>query len=215
MSRKSTSYDPAHFTLYLADFRGNDWRWDIPVEDYLDCKRKRKPAINRYNYYRFVTPAEPVLLTVLDDLVDDIPVLEQTPRNIAQVIIEFTQHFPYQDKYQNGEDQFVKYPLETLCENGGDCVDMSVLAASLLTARGIDSRFLLWRDHLAIAINVPAEGEHCVVNQKNFYLADPVGSEFRDDAGEWNIGDKIQDYDLWNAQLLPAYDPLWKKKIKS
>ncbi len=215
MSRKSTNYDPGNFTLYLADFRGNDWRWDIPVEDYLDCKRKRKPATDGYNYYRFVTPRDFNILTILDDLVNDIPTFEQTPRNIAQIIIEFTQHLPYQDKYQNWEDEFAKYPLETLCENGGDCVDMSIVAVSMLTARGIDSRFLSFDEHLAIAVNVPADGEYILSNGKRFYLADPVGSEFRDDASEWNIGDPIPDCSLWKAQLLPAYNPLWKKKIKS
>ncbi len=215
MSRQIPGSDPASFTLYLSYFRGGDWRWDISVQDYLNCKRKRKPAINGYNYHRLVTPAEPNLLRVLDDLVDDLPPSEQTPQNIAEIIIDFTQHFPYQDKYQNEEEAFAKYPLETLCENGGDCVDMSILAASMLTASGIDSRFLSWRDHLAIAINVPAEGEYVLVNKKRFYLADPVGGEFRDDVGEQSIGDPIQDYLLRKTQLLPSYSATWQKKIKS
>ncbi len=217
MSPRNSSYDPAHFTLYLSDFRGFDWRWNIPVEDYLECKQKRKPVCNDYNYRRFVTPAEPNLVMILDGLVDALPKSEQTPINIAEIIVEFTQHFPYQDKYPDGDDSggFAKYPLETLCENGGDCVDMSIVAASMLTARGIDSRFLLWSDHLALVINVAAEGEYCYVNQKKFYLANPVGAEFRDDHEKSSIGDKIQDCPLWKAQLLPAYNSIWQKKINS
>ncbi len=185
MSQKSS--DQSEFTLYLPRFRGFDWVWGIPVADYLNCKRKRKPLSDGRNYERFVTPNDPHVELILESLIKHVPLSRKSPKNIAQIIVDFTQHFPYQEK----EGSFVKYPIETLCEFGGNCEDMSVLAVSLLTAADIDSCFFLWEDHVAIGIDVPAKGEYCYLRKREYYIANPVGSDFINYTDKSRIGASI------------------------
>lgn len=194
MSQKSS--DQANFTLYLPSFRGFDWIWEIPVADYLNCKKRKKPLSDGRNYERFVTPDDPHVESILESLIEHVPHPQQSSKNIAQIIIDFTQHFPYQEK----EGSFVKYPLETLCEFGGNCEDMSVLAVSLLTAANINSCFLLWDDHVAIGIDVPAKGEYFYFKEREFYLANPVGSDFIYYTDKSRIGASIPGCKVWDMQ---------------
>ena len=55
-----------------------------------------------------------------------------TDSNVANVILKFTQYIEYQlDEDYMGADEYFKFPIETLYDQGGDCEDTSILFAAI------------------------------------------------------------------------------------
>ena len=68
-------------------------------------------------------------------------------------VISFVQSLRYvSDQESKGEDDYVRFPLETLVDGEGDCEDLSILAASLLDAMDYGVLLVQLPDHLALAV---------------------------------------------------------------
>jgi len=70
----------------------------------------------------------------------------------ACFVVAFTQGLPYVEDDYIGDDDYPKYPLETLLERNGDCEDVSYLAAAILRAMGRDVVLVKFDNHIGIAI---------------------------------------------------------------
>jgi len=75
----------------------------------------------------------------------------------------------------NGEDNldYTQLPEETLKRRGGDCDDLAILYASLLEAVGIETRLILYSDHLALGYIVSSNNivpiESTMIENVNSY----------------------------------------------
>lgn len=68
-------------------------------------------------------------------------------------VIAFVQSLRYVlDSDSKGEEDYVRFPLETLVDGVGDCEDMAILAASILYEMGYGVLLVFLPDHLAIAV---------------------------------------------------------------
>lgn len=54
------------------------------------------------------------------------------------------------DVNSTGRDEYVRYPVETLVEDAGDCEDLAVVLAGLLTHLGIRTGLVVPRGHCAV-----------------------------------------------------------------
>lgn len=73
---------------------------------------------------------------------------------LLEIILTFTQNIPYQlDSEYKGQEEYWKFPVETLFENGGDCEDTSILYSSIVRALGYDTALLLFSGHMAAAVS--------------------------------------------------------------
>ena len=180
---------PSSFTHYLPGFHGEDWQFFIPSQRYLHYKSQSRSWTNNDEcYWRYVTPDEKAVQDITRTLARGVvgSSWRKKKRDVANVILEFVHRLPYQDR----NPSYVKYPIETLCEYGGNCVDNSVLAASMLTYAQIPSCFLVYKRHAAIGVAVPARGQHVVAEGMKYYAADAVsGSWPRDSIAK--VGNKI------------------------
>ena len=69
----------------------------------------------------------------------------------------FVQKLPYtSDLLTTGYDEYPRYPIETLVDNGGDCEDTAILMASLLRAMGYGVVLLIFP-------GTPGNPGHCAV----------------------------------------------------
>lgn len=68
--------------------------------------------------------------------------------------ISFVQAIPYSsDNVSTGYDEYPRYPFETLYYNGGDCEDMSILAAAILKEMGYGVVLILFEgEHMGVGI---------------------------------------------------------------
>ena len=70
------------------------------------------------------------------------------------ILLRFTQYIPYQyDSEYKGQEEYWKYPVETLFEQGGDCEDTSLLFCAIAKAMGYDTAILLFDGHMAAGIS--------------------------------------------------------------
>ena len=68
-------------------------------------------------------------------------------------IVTFVQSLRYvTDESSRGEEDYVRYPIETLVDGVGDCEDVTILAATLLHEMGYSVLLVAFHDHLALAI---------------------------------------------------------------
>jgi len=116
-------------------------------------------------------------------------------------ILKFVQYLPY--IYDAPDENYVRHPLETLVEGGGDCEDTSVLAARLLLSAGnegypvvlltVDSNGDGEADHMMIGVSVPgASGDFHEVNGTRYYVCETTSTTY-------GVGFKPRNYSIMAA----------------
>ena len=78
---------------------------------------------------------------------------------IVNVLLRFTQTIPYMyDSESVGQEEYWKYPLETLYDGNGDCEDTSILFCAVGKAMGYDTALMLFSGHATGAISIADMG---------------------------------------------------------
>lgn len=67
------------------------------------------------------------------------------------------------DAYWTADAQHVQFPAETLANERGNCVDLSVLFASLLESVGISTTLCLSTGHCQVGVTLPESGDFYVI----------------------------------------------------
>ena len=89
------------------------------------------------DYAQFVIPQ--VVAPIAECLQKDTASLPYSNEVFADAVLAFVHQIPY-------NVTAVKYPVETLVDNYGDCVGLSILAASIMEAGGLNVVLLLYTD---------------------------------------------------------------------
>jgi hypothetical protein len=126
----------ATYTLYTS----------VPPSLYDYYRGKANSVNSDREYSKFVTP-EP-----FQTLADNIRNFSSSNEEFANNVLALVHQIPY--AVSN-----IKYPVETLSENSGDCDVLSFLAASIMKAGGLDVVLLVYRDlhpaHMNIGVYLP------------------------------------------------------------
>jgi len=153
------------------------------------------------DFARYVTPytLQPIANT-LDDIYTD-------NEDFVNAILMIVHQIPY----TAGLD--VKYPVETMTENEGDCDLFSYIAASVIKAHGLQVILLYYEQpddqaHMNIAVHLQHEPTdartsiHSVTYANNkYYIAECTGGNWQDG---WRIGECPDD--LNQPQVIPLED---------
>jgi len=184
-----TGYIPRSFTW---DYAGSEWTWDIQVPNTLYDYYREKPRPPTEDYSVYIT--HPLDDYFIADLVQRIEgTAWQNSFNeyeTVSVAVSFVQSLPYAyDNVTTPYDEYPRYPIETLVDNGGDCEDTSILLAAILNAMDYDIVLLNPPKHVAVGI-LGGEGIHGVHYEHNggkyFYI---------ETTGEgWEIGEIPDEY---------------------
>ena len=200
MARKINGLNlKSNFTLYINDLRGNDWRWEIPFKEYFKFKQKIKIKENCYEDFRnFLTLRDRNLIEIVNTLGYEVIGSEwkKDKVELAKLLVDFVHRIPYQER----DPTYVKYPIETLCEFGGNCADASVLGATLLQIAKIESCFIDLDDHLAVGINIPYNGESVELHGRKFYYTEMANLSYLNNQKPIGIGEN-ENYDLLKAKV--------------
>lgn len=196
----------------------------IPFRNYLYYRGKPRPAgfseyrsmvtnpyvsIDSYNYFsRYSQMAtDPYDDAVIDSIVRQINEAA-IANNLtdhddkAALTIRFVQSLNYiEDLVTKSYDEYPRYPVETLFEQGGDCEDTSILAAAILTEMDYDVVLLLFEelDHMAVAIHLTdgkGKGPSWLLDGKSYYYMDTSES--------LRIGVVPEEYEKTSAYVFPV-----------
>lgn len=108
-----------------------------------------------------------------------------TDVQIANFILAFTQYIEYQsDEVFTGYEEYWKYPVETLYDQGGDCEDTSILFSAIAEAMGYNTSLLVFPGHMAAGIDLDnASGVYFSTGGYKFYYCETTSTGF-------SVGDK-------------------------
>lgn len=138
------------------------------------------------------------IVVALRDVAED---LHYNDAAVAREIAKFVQDcIEYQyDSDTTGEDEYPRYPIETIYERQGDCEDTSILMAALLKEWGYEVGFLHLPGHIAVALRTAddySSGDYYEINGHRYLYIESTGSG-------WNIGDIPDDCKGVSAQFYP------------
>ena len=117
-------------------------------------------------------------------------------------VVSFVQSLQYvSDEASRGEDEYIRYPIETLVDGCGDCEDKVALLAALLYEMDVDFILLVLPEHMAVGVHcneVDAERYLLFREKKYYYLETTMEG--------WQIGQIPEDYHDAEMEAVPVDD---------
>lgn len=128
-----------------------------------------------------------IIRTIVDAIRDVAKKFSYDDASVAREIVKFVQdviEYEY-DSVSTGQEEYPRYPIETLYERQGDCEDTSILMAALLKEWGYEVGLLHLPGHAAVAIRTSD-----TYNATAYYEIDGHRYLFIESTGSgWSIGE--------------------------
>jgi len=180
-----TSYN---FDVYYGHFRSaHILQTSIPPSLYHYYERKSHVVGGNGGYAKFVTPETfSVVAKSIREATDEASCSDE---QFANAVLTLVRQIPYVKSK-------IKYPVEALVENSGDCDVLSLLAASIMKAGGLDVVLLYYKSlnpsHMNVGVALPYKPVY-----QSLWVA-PMGFEYDNKTywiaectsrGDWKVGD--------------------------
>lgn len=150
---------------------------DIPDSLYNFYKNKPRLDTADYSAYIFETADE----LIINDLIKYFRKIQYGSGfeeiDILSLILSFVQSF----RYIKELNEYPNYPIETLCETGGDCEDTSILLAKIYHQMDYEVALLYLKEHCAVGIACDTEGSYLEFEGVNYFYCESTGKG-------WKIG---------------------------
>ncbi len=186
-----------HFTWeYLGE-----WNWDLLIPKALYDYYHEMPRPPTIDYSVYVThPLDDIYIERLVEIINEVAAREEYEKyQTVEFATAFVQSLPYTaDSVTTPHDNYPRYPVETLVDNGGDCEDTSILLASLLNSMGYGVVLIELPEHYAVGVKGGENiyGTHYEYEGDNYYYIETTG------AG-WRIGQLPDAYEDASARIHP------------
>ncbi|WP_459202215.1 transglutaminase-like domain-containing protein [Methanococcus sp. CF] len=182
---------------YSWEYGGLDWELSLTVPEELYSYYKNKPRIGDYEQYALSDYDKTYLksmITSFDNAADE---KGYTKSQTVEFIVAFVQSLEYtSDKVTTGYDEYPRYPVETLMDNGGDCEDTAILTAALLHELGFGVVLIEFPGHMAVGVSGDStvHGTYYEYNGKKYFYVETTGTG-------WEIGEIPEEYKDENATI--------------
>lgn len=142
------------------------------------------------DFAKFVTPY------ALQPIADSLATIYTDDEDFTNGVLMLVHQIPYEITGP------VKYPVETIVENKGDCDLFSYIAASIIKARGMDVVLLYYeaQAHMNIGVSLShtpydarEQAYYVTYNSINYYMAETTGGDWQNG---WRVGecpDEVKD----------------------
>lgn len=192
---------------YEWTYEGSKWDWELNVPQSLYDYYKALPRSPTKNYSIYVThPLEDKFINNLaTNLIEGAQKKGYNDFQTVSYAASFVQSLPYtSDLATTGYDEYARYPVETLVDNGGDCEDTAILTASLIRAMNYGVVLLVFPKtsqspgHCAIGVKCSDKtpGTSWNYNGAKYYYLETTGDR-------WEIGDVPDEYQNASARIYP------------
>jgi len=118
------------------------------------------------------------------------------------LVLTFVQSLPYvYDADSKGEDEYVRFPIETLVDGCGDCEDKVALLTALLYEMDVDFVLLVLPEHMAVGVHcdgVDAERYLWFHGKRYYYMETTMAG--------WRLGQIPDDYVNARMEAVPVDD---------
>jgi hypothetical protein len=205
-------------------YRGRDYSWsmnitessyqhfrglDRPVRRYQERDLWHVQAA--YDIYVSDPTDDPFIDALGKALVDQSRAEGFSDDEALSFALAFVQSLPYtRDDVTTGFDEYPRYPVETLVENGGDCEDTSILYASLVIAMGYGAVMVSPPNHMGVGVAAAPgfQGVKYRYNGQDYAYAETTGDGY----GIGDIPDEYRGRDAALYDLTPK--PLFSLEVE-
>lgn len=184
---------------YAWAYGVGQWTWELRIPKSLYDYYQGIPRPPTLNYSVYIThPLDDNFIELLVSKLEKVAQEEGfSDSQTVEFVISFVQSLPYTaDSVTKPYDEYPRYPIETLVDNGGDCEDTSILTASLLYQLGYGVVLIIFPEHCAVGV-LGGEGIYGTYFKHNggkyFYLETT-------DTG-WGIGMIPEEYEDATAYI--------------
>lgn len=185
---------------YTWNYRGKwSWQMKLPVSLYDYYRKLPRPPTKNYSVYVTHPLDDAYIDTLVEKLKNAAKGAGFTEFQTVEFAAAFVQSLPYTvDSVTTPYDEYPRYPVETLVDNGGDCEDTSILLASILDRMGYGVVLLNPPKHLAIGVKGSGNisGTCWLYEGDNYYYIETTGQN-------WRIGQLPDKYQGAAASIYP------------
>jgi hypothetical protein len=186
------------FELSDSPNGSSNYRLTVSVTDTLyEFYKNLDHNLEDYDFSKFVTP------DALKPVADDLWSIYSNEEDFVNGVLMITHQIPY---LESGPQ---KYPVETIVENEGDCDLLSIIAASIMKAGGLDVILLLLEahDHMMVGVHLPQSPKDVRTQvfyykheEKEYYVAETTGGEWEKG---WRVGECHESLQMASAKIIP------------
>jgi len=168
---------------YQWSYGWDTWTWEFPwIEGLYDLFRALpRPPTADYSVY-VTNPYDDPLIEMLVERIEEAAQRKgYSEYETVSFVAAFVQSLPYtSDSVTTGFDEYPRYPIETLVDNGGDCEDTSILMAALLNEMGYGTILISPPNHLAVGVLGSEEiyGTYWELDGGKYYYLETTGDGF-------------------------------------
>ena len=187
---------------YEWSYDNQDWTWTLNIptslyNDYDSVPESTRDAKGLAGYGFLTTTETPYVRMLAEKLNETTQELGYGSFDQVSFIFAFVQSLPYtSDSVTTGYDNFPRFPIETLVDDGGDCEDTAILFATLTLILGYGTVYINPEGHLAVGIlGNDLDGSYYTYNNKTYYYCETTGDG-------WTIGELP---DEWKDETAHIY----------
>ncbi len=140
---------------YKWEYGGSEWTYttSIPQSWYDYYAGLPRPPTRNYSVYVTHPEDDPFIEHLIESFEDAATEKGYNEFQTVNFIVRFVQSLPYtSDDVTKGFDEYPRYPIETLVDNGGDCEDTSILMAAILHQMGYGTILINPPNHMAVGV---------------------------------------------------------------
>jgi hypothetical protein len=174
---------------FAWDYNGKHWTWNLSIPQTLYDAYKAVPVSTRTHNgpagYGFLTTTNDYYIqTLAQKLNETTTSMEYNSFDQVSFVLAFVQSLPYtSDAVTTQHDEYPRFPIETLVDDGGDCEDTSILFASLTLSMGYGTVYINPPDHYAVGIlGNDLHGTYWTYpegSNKTYYYCETTGDGFK------------------------------------
>jgi len=157
----TSSEDSLITRTYAWKFDSRQWTWELSVlqSSYDYYKSLPRPPTQNYSVYVTHPSDDEYINGLAGKLSEAAKQKEYSSFQTVSLAAAFVQSLTYtSDSETKGFDEYPRYPVETLVDNGGDCEDTAILTAALINAMGYGVVLILFPEtadssgHMAVGV---------------------------------------------------------------
>lgn len=194
-------YYDKHFAW---SYDGNQWTWSLSIPKSLYDSYKRVSVSDRTRngpegYDFLVSTKDSFVKQVANKLHEAASQKGYGAYETVSFMLAFVQSLPYTSDYvTKGYDEYPRFPIETLVDDGGDCEDTAILFATLVLIEGYGTVFVSLPNHLAVGVLGSSDiaGSYYTYNSGRYYYCETTGDN-------WGIGDIPSQFEGVSAYIYP------------
>ena len=173
-----------HFTWSYWPCGDYEWTWEIQIPQTLYDYYKAKPRPPTKDYSVYVTDQKDTLYTakLASKLEEEARRAHLDECDTIHFAASFVQQLAYtSDVETTGSDEYPRYPIETLVDEGGDCEDTSILLAKIMHIMGYDIVLVDLTTHIATGVLESHGfcGTYYTHNGKRYFYLETTGEAGR------------------------------------